>query len=81
MIYKKNIVKVSFGITSTGEGVKKIQEKLKDLGYLSIDPNGIYGIETLEAIEKLQEICGLAKDGIAGTETLTLINILEGKKI
>lgn len=81
MIYKKNTVKESFGIKSTGEDVKKIQEKLKDLGYLSIDPNGIYGIETLEAIEKLQETCGLAKDGIAGTETLTLINMLEGKKI
>jgi general secretion pathway protein A len=81
MIYKRNTVKETFSILSTGEGVKKIQEKLKDLGYISIDPNGIYGIETSEAIEKLQETCGLTKDGIAGTETLTLINMLEGKKI
>ncbi len=81
IIYKRNTVKETFGIASTGESVKKIQEKLKDLGYISIDPNGIYGIETSEGIEKLQETCGLAKDGIAGTETLALINILEGKKI
>ena len=81
MIYKKNTERVTFDIASTGEGVKKIQEKLKDLGYISIDPNGIYGIETSEGVEKLQETCGLAKDGIAGTETLALINMLEGKKI
>ena len=81
MIYKKNPIKESYDNTSRGEGVKKIQEKLKDLGYLSIDPNGIYGIETSEGIEKLQETCGLTKDGIAGTETLTLINMLKGEKI
>lgn len=81
MLYNKTPVRKSYGNSSKGKGVRKIQEKLKELGYLPIDPNGIYGIETFKGIEKLQEAFGLTKDGIAGTETLTLIDMLKGEKI
>ncbi len=80
VLYKKNPASKSYGKSSNGKGVRKIQEKLKELGYLSIEPNGIYGIETSEGIEKLQGIYGLTKDGIAGIETLTLIDMLEGER-
>jgi general secretion pathway protein A len=81
MIYKKNPSGNIFGKSSKGNGVKKVQEKLKELGYLSNDPNGVYDNETYEGIKKLQGKCGLTEDGIAGTETLTLIDMLKGEKI
>lgn len=81
VLYKKNPASKSYGKSSNGKGVRKIQEKLKELGYLSIEPNGIYDIETSEGIEKLQGIYGLTKDGIAGIETLTLIDMLEGERL
>jgi general secretion pathway protein A len=81
VLYKKNPARKIYGKSSKGKGVRKIQEKLEELGYLSIEPNGFYGIETLEGIEKLQEIYGLTKDGIAGIETLTLIDMLEGERL
>lgn len=77
-VYKKNPVKETFSISSRNPAVKEIQEKLLSIDYISIIPDGVYGIETADGIEKLQEICGLKKDGIAGSETLALINIIGG---
>jgi len=78
LVYEKNPVKETLGLSSTGNTVTTIQEKLLNIGYLSIKPNGIYGIETADGVRKLQDVCGLNKDGIAGSETIALINILGG---
>ena len=51
---------------STGNEVKKLQEKL---GFTGADVDGIYGEKTEKAVRDYQEKNGLAKDGIAGSQT------------
>ena len=56
----------------TGEDVKKIQQRLKDLGYDlgKWDVDGIIGSKTEEAIKKFQELNGLEVTGIVDEATL-----------
>lgn len=58
---------------STGEEVKKLQEKLisdgYDLGTSGAD--GIYGTKTQAAVQKYQKANSLTVDGIAGEQTLS----------
>lgn len=60
---------------SQGEEVKKIQRRLKDIGYYKGEIDGIYGIETKNAVIKFQKDNKLTPDGIAGTKTLKALNI------
>lgn len=59
------------GITSND--VKKLQERLKDLGYLSANATGYYGSATQAAIEKFQRANNISVDGIAGSATQNLL--------
>ncbi len=61
---------------SNGEEVKQIQEKLQRWGYYSGDVDGVYGIETQEAVKYYQETNGLKVDGVAGDETLKSMGIV-----
>lgn len=54
--------------TKTTE-IKKIQEKLNELGYDCGTPDGKIGKKTIAAIKKFQKDRGLTIDGIAGTKT------------
>ena len=58
-------------------GVRTVQAKLRELGYIPFEPDGFYGIDTARAVERLQEVYGLRRDGVAGGETLALLKILE----
>ena len=58
-------------------GVRAVQAKLRELGYIPFEPDGFYGIDTARAVERLQEVYGLRRDGVAGGETLALLKILE----
>lgn len=60
---------------SRGEEVKKIQQKLKDLGLYSIAVDGIYGAKTEEAVRAFQRQKGLSADGIAGPNTLKALGL------
>lgn len=60
---------------SRGEEVKKIQQKLKELGLYTIAVDGIYGAKTEEAVRAFQKQKGLAVDGIAGPNTLKALGI------
>lgn len=53
----------------TSNAVKTLQNKLKDLGYLSSSATGYYGTQTKTAVESFQKANGLTADGIAGTLT------------
>ncbi len=62
------------GFGSRGDNVKKLQTKLKSLGYkgadgtpLSVD--GVFGKNTQYALENFQKAKGLTQDGIAGPKT------------
>ncbi|MDA8440925.1 MAG: spore cortex-lytic enzyme [Peptococcaceae bacterium] len=64
---------------SRGTDVQVMQTKLKQLGYYmpgKID--GIFGRETESAVRSFQQGHGLKIDGIAGTQTIGLLNKLTG---
>lgn len=56
-------------IGSSGEQVKLLQQKLRDLGY-SVYVDGTYGQNTASAVRMFQQINGLYLDGEAGSYTL-----------
>lgn len=60
---------------SRGEEVRKIQQKLKQLGYYKGSVDGIYGTGTQNAVKAFQRNCGLTADGIAGPKTLTYLGL------
>ena len=60
---------------SRGTEVRTIQEKLKRWGYYSGSVDGIYGSQTVSAVNSFQKKNGLTVDGIAGTQTLKAMGI------
>ena len=58
-----------------GEEVKKLQQALIDAGYDVGEADGIFGTKTKNAVMEFQKDKGLKVDGIAGTETLSALNI------
>ena len=60
---------------SRGEEVRQIQTKLKELGYLQGNVDGIYGTQTVNAVKYFQRKNGLTVDGIAGPATLKAMGI------
>ncbi len=77
--YAKPLHETVYSLNMTGEEVEKIQKVLSGLGMLSITPDGVYGVETAQGIEKFQEVFGLKRDGVTGPETMVLLrSIAEG---
>lgn len=60
---------------SRGEEVRRIQTKLRELGYYSYAVDGIYGSRTLKAVKDFQRNCGITADGIAGPKTLLYLGL------
>ena len=56
--------------------VAALQSSLKKLGYFNAEPTGYFGDITVASVKKLQMRYGYAQDGIAGNDTLSLINRL-----
>lgn len=61
---------------SRGSEVTQIQTKLKRWGYYTGNIDGIYGSQTLAAVKYFQRKNGLTADGIAGTQTLKAMGIM-----
>ena len=53
----------------TGEDVKLVQTRLKELKYYTGSIDGVYGTGSIEAVKKFQKAHGLTADGLAGTKT------------
>ncbi len=53
----------------TGDSVKRLQERLKILGYYSGTVDGKYGAGTVTAVQSFQSMNGLTVDGVAGPAT------------
>lgn len=61
-------------ITKLVQDVKKLQDRLIALGYMSITrASGYYGSSTVDAVLAFQQFHGLSPDGRAGYETLALL--------
>lgn len=60
---------------SRGDEVRKVQKKLKELGYYKGSIDGIYGTATKKAVTAFQKNCGITADGIAGAKTLKFLGL------
>ncbi len=56
-----------------GEEVTQMQTRLVALGFYSGDIDGVFGYQTLKAVQQFQYYQGLSVDGIAGKRTLTVL--------
>ncbi len=63
---------------SRGDEVRKIQKKLKSLGYYNGSVDGIFGSATRNAVKAFQKNCGITVDGIAGPKTLKFLGLGSG---
>lgn len=75
LFYKDEAEYVTSKYGSTGDEVKKIQQKLADLGYSVGNVDGIYGQKTQSAVKDFQRNVGLTADGIAGPATLLYLGL------
>lgn len=60
---------VRLSIGALGEDVKRIQTKLKELGYFYTDITGYYGTATADAVRRFQQAAKLPATGIVDGET------------
>ncbi len=60
---------------SRGDEVRKIQTKLKSLGFFNGTVDGIYGVKTQSAVRQFQKSVGITADGIAGSKTLLYMGL------
>jgi peptidoglycan hydrolase-like protein with peptidoglycan-binding domain len=63
----------NLGMGGKGKEVKRLQEKLIELGYLKGTADGAYGRQTYNAVKKFQYYNGLKADGVAGRATQTYL--------
>jgi len=52
-----------------GTDVKSLQDRLKELKYLSVRSSGFFGEETQKAVKSFQSRNGLSADGVVGEQT------------
>ena len=74
---RNNTVQALSKYGSRGQEVRTIQDKLKRWGYYNGNVDGIYGSHTVAAVKRFQQKNGLKVDGIAGTQTLNAMGIMQ----
>lgn len=75
LYYEKQNEAALSKLGSRGEEVRRIQTKLKELGYYTYSVDGIYGTRTQSAVKAFQRNCGITADGIAGPKTLLYLGL------
>ncbi len=68
-------IQVLSKIGSRGDEVRRIQQKLKSLGFFEGAVDGIYGVKTQSAVRRFQKSVGITADGIAGSKTLLYLGL------
>ena len=64
------VVSEVLAVGMTGEQVRRTQERLSALGYLSASfVTGVYDEQTAQAVRRFQQANGLTADGVAGSAT------------
>ena len=72
-LYSEDAIAFSLYIGSTGDDVKLYQNTLYKLGYLTTDPDGVYGRDTVNAVKRFQERNDLIVDGHIGPTTKLML--------
>lgn len=62
---------------SSGEDVKRLQERLKEFGFYDGEITGEFDEKTKESVIAFQESEGLAADGFVGIMTMHELDLLE----
>ena len=62
-------------IGSRGDEVRRVQTKLKNLGFFNGAVDGIYGVKTQSAVKRFQKSVGITADGVAGNKTLLYLGL------
>ncbi len=70
-----NSVETLSKLGSRGDEVRRIQKKLKELGFYNGNVDGVYGSATKKAVIAFQQNCGINADGIAGPKTLKFLGL------
>lgn len=65
--------KVYLRFGDRGEAVEQVQERLNHWGF-ELEPDGIYGNDTIDAVKKFQRSHGLEQNGQVGYATLLALN-------
>ena len=60
-------------VGSNGYAVVKLQQRLKDLGYLSGSADGSFGKGTAGALKEFQTVAGMTATGVADAQTQTAL--------
>lgn len=79
MLYSEDATANFLSYGEKSDAVKKYQQKLKQLGYLSTEPDGTYGSNTVAAVKRFQTLNGLIADGFLGPTTKELLDKGTGK--
>ena len=74
MLFGDSPVANTLRIGDKSDQILSWQQRLLDLGYLAVKPDGTYGKLTAAAVKRFQEDNGLVADGNLGVGTLTLLN-------
>ncbi len=75
---KAEVYEVLSKLGSRGDEVRRIQTKLKSLGFFNGAVDGIYGVKTQRAVRAFQKSVGITADGVAGSKTLLYLGLGSG---
>ena len=73
LIYSTDVKPYFLKYGEQSDKVKSYQKRLNTLGYLTSEPDGKYGKDTVAAVKRFQEINGLIADGFLGPNTVALL--------
>jgi len=73
ILYSSEAVPNVWMYGDSSEGLIPYQERLRELGYLTSEADGINGKETVAAVKRFQERNGLIADGYLGPKTMKLL--------
>lgn len=73
MLYSEEAVAKSLAYGEKSDEVLKYQQRLYKLAYLTTEPDGTFGKDTLAAVKLFQELNGLIADGHIGPQTKSVL--------
>ncbi len=69
-----------FRLGEEGEEIERLQQRLSELDFYDGSKTGFFGEQTQRAVEQFQDAAALSPDGAAGPETISALEISEGRK-